>query len=173
MKAITHWRPYLIWTNEPFTILTDHANLLHWKSPRKLNRQTACWHGELQDYNFKLQHVPRKSHMAANALSQPPGADKGKDNNQQMTMIPEAAFIRLAGPDSDGSIEHMITIIQNHNCALMDEWEGIYPIERVDNPDEPFWRDIKGRHLIIPPDQGLKCKLMNIWHEGSINGHPG
>jgi RNase H-like domain found in reverse transcriptase/Reverse transcriptase (RNA-dependent DNA polymerase) len=38
MKAITHWRPYLIWTKEPFTILMDHANLLHWKSPRKLNR---------------------------------------------------------------------------------------------------------------------------------------
>jgi hypothetical protein len=38
MKAITHWQPYLIWTKEPFTILTDHANLLHWKSPRKLNR---------------------------------------------------------------------------------------------------------------------------------------
>jgi RNase H-like domain found in reverse transcriptase len=38
IKAITHWQPYLIWTKEPFTILTDHANLLHWKSPRKLNR---------------------------------------------------------------------------------------------------------------------------------------
>jgi RNase H-like domain found in reverse transcriptase/Reverse transcriptase (RNA-dependent DNA polymerase) len=37
MKAITHWRPYLIWTKEPFKIFTDHANLLHWKSPRKLN----------------------------------------------------------------------------------------------------------------------------------------
>jgi RNase H-like domain found in reverse transcriptase len=37
IKAISHWRLYLIWTKEPFTILTDHANLLHWKSPRKLN----------------------------------------------------------------------------------------------------------------------------------------
>ena len=33
IKAITHWRPYLIWTEEPFTIHTDHANLLYWKSP--------------------------------------------------------------------------------------------------------------------------------------------
>ena len=41
IKAITHWRPYLIWTQDPFTIVTDHANLLYWKSPRKLNRQTA------------------------------------------------------------------------------------------------------------------------------------
>jgi RNase H-like domain found in reverse transcriptase/Integrase zinc binding domain/Reverse transcriptase (RNA-dependent DNA polymerase) len=173
IKAITHWRPYLIWTREPFTILTNHANLLYWKSPRKLNRRTAQWHGELQDYNFKLQHIPGKLHTAANTLSQPPGADKGKHNNQQMTMIPEAAFIRLVGPDSDGSIEHTITIIQNHNHALMDEWTGTYPIERIDNPDKPFWRDIKDRQLVIPPDQGLKRKLMNIWHEGSINGHPG
>jgi hypothetical protein len=81
MKAITHWRPYLIWTKEPFTILTDHANLLHWKSPQKLNCRTVRWHGELQDYNFKLQHVPGKLHTAADALSQPVGADEGKDDN--------------------------------------------------------------------------------------------
>jgi len=27
MKSLTHWRPYLGWTKETFTILTDHANL--------------------------------------------------------------------------------------------------------------------------------------------------
>jgi hypothetical protein len=101
------------------------------------------------------------------------GADEGKDDNQQMTMIPKAVFIRLMGPDSDGSIEHTITIIQNQNHTLMEEWTGIYPIEHVDNPDESFWRDIKGRRLVIPLDQGLKHKLMNTWHKGSINGHPG
>jgi Integrase zinc binding domain len=88
-------------------------------------------------------------------------------------MIPEAAFIRLAEPDSDRSIEHTISIIQNHNRSLMEEWTGIYPIERIDNPDESFWRDIKGRRLVIPPDQGLKHELINVWHKGTINGHPG
>jgi hypothetical protein len=102
------------------------------------------WHRELQDYNFKLQHIPGKLHTTADALSRPTGADKGKDDNQQMTMIPEAAFIRLAGPNSDGSIKHIISIIQNQNHTLMEEWMGIYPIECVDNPDESFWRDIKG-----------------------------
>ena len=33
MKTLAHWRQYLIWTPEPFTILTNHANLLYWKSP--------------------------------------------------------------------------------------------------------------------------------------------
>jgi hypothetical protein len=38
MKALAHWRPYLGWTKVPFMILTDHANLQYWKSPRNLNR---------------------------------------------------------------------------------------------------------------------------------------
>jgi hypothetical protein len=46
-----------------------------------------------------------------------------------MTMIPEEAFIRLAGPDLEGSIEHMIMTIQNHNRTLMEEWTDLYPIE--------------------------------------------
>jgi len=41
MKSLQHWHPYLGWTKEPFTILTDHANLTYWKSPQNLNRRTA------------------------------------------------------------------------------------------------------------------------------------
>jgi hypothetical protein len=41
MKSLYHWRLYLGWTKEPFTILTDHANLTYWKAPRNLNRQTT------------------------------------------------------------------------------------------------------------------------------------
>ena len=48
MKALAHWRPYLGWTKHPFTIMTDHANLQYWKSPRNLNRRTARWHADLQ-----------------------------------------------------------------------------------------------------------------------------
>jgi hypothetical protein len=56
-------------TVEPFTIVTDHTNLTYWKSAQKLNRQTARWHGELQDYDFTIEHTASKEHTAANALS--------------------------------------------------------------------------------------------------------
>ncbi len=36
IKSIKHWRPYLIWTKEPFIIEMDHKNLTYWKAPRKL-----------------------------------------------------------------------------------------------------------------------------------------
>jgi Integrase zinc binding domain/Chromo (CHRromatin Organisation MOdifier) domain/RNase H-like domain found in reverse transcriptase len=172
MKAITHWRPYLIWTKEPFKIFTDHANLLHWKSPRKLNQRTARWHSELQDYNFTLHYVAGKNHTAADALSRPPGSDMGKNDNQQMVMLPKPLFIRAANEDSPASIEHFITIVQNNNHPLMKEWENTFPIERVDNSGAPFWRDISVHQLVIPPDQGLKCEIMHTWHDGPLNGHP-
>jgi len=41
LKAIEHWRPYLIWTQEPFVIETDHKNLTYWKTPKKLTGRTA------------------------------------------------------------------------------------------------------------------------------------
>jgi hypothetical protein len=83
--------------------------------------------------------------MATDALSCPSGADEGKNNNQQMIMIPETSFVNLASINSDGSIGHTITIIQNHNRSIMEEWEKTYPIECINNPDEPFWRDKKGQ----------------------------
>jgi hypothetical protein len=54
MKSLAHWWPYLGWTKEPFTILTDHANLQYWKSLRNLNQRTAQWHADLQEYNYEI-----------------------------------------------------------------------------------------------------------------------
>jgi hypothetical protein len=89
-----------------------------------------------------------------------------------MIMLPKPIFIHVTNADSIGSLEHFITIVQNNNHCLMKEWESTFPIECVDNPDKPFWQDILGRQLIIPPDQGLKREIMNTWHEGPLNGHP-
>jgi hypothetical protein len=88
MKSLYHWRPYLGWTKEPFTILTDHANLTYWKAPRNLNRQTAWWHADLQEYDFKIVHIPGNTNTVADALSRPTGADQGETDNQNVTLIP-------------------------------------------------------------------------------------
>jgi hypothetical protein len=103
-----NWRPYLIWTETPFIIHTDHANLLHWKEPQNLNHCTARWHAVLQDYNFKIEHVPSKDHQAANALSHPPGTDEGKDDNQNITMLPQDTFIQVLEAGDPGTIEDTI-----------------------------------------------------------------
>src|SRR6266853_2077875 len=71
LKSIKHWRPYLIWTKEPFVIETDHKNLTYWKSPRKLTERTVQWHEKLQDYNFKILHIAGKNNTPVDATSHP------------------------------------------------------------------------------------------------------
>ena len=102
IKALTHWQPHLAATKDPVTILTNHANLTYWKTPRTINRRVARWFTELQDYHLIIKHVPRKIHAAADMLSRPPGVDKGEDDNTDVTLLPKPLFVRLADkPDPE------------------------------------------------------------------------
>ena len=92
MKALTHWRPYLGWTKFPITIMTDHANLQYWKSPKNLNRRTARWHMDLQEYDYEILYVPGKTNTPPDALSHPPGANKGETDNKDIIVLPEEKF---------------------------------------------------------------------------------
>src|SRR6266404_3084348 len=83
-------------TKYPFTILTDHANLLYYKTPKKLNRQTAQWHADLQEYDFIIKHVPRKINTPADELSRPPNINQGQNDNEDQTLLKPELFIKNA-----------------------------------------------------------------------------
>jgi hypothetical protein len=72
---------------EPFTILTNHANLTYWKVPRNLNRWMAQWHVDLQEYNFKIVQILSNTNTSVEALSQPNGADQAENDNQNITLL--------------------------------------------------------------------------------------
>jgi reverse transcriptase-like protein len=93
MKSLTHWRHYLGWMKLPFIILTDHANLQYWKAPKNLNCRTAWWHADLQEYNFPIHHIPGKTNMGPNILSRPSNTDQGKEDNQDIAILPPEKFI--------------------------------------------------------------------------------
>ena len=92
VKALEHWRPYLIWMKQPFIIETDHENLTYWKALWKLTERTAWWHEKLQDYNFKIVHISGKTNMPADALSRPNGQDI-QESTKETLLIPLEAFL--------------------------------------------------------------------------------
>jgi len=118
MKSLTHWRHYLGWTKHPFIILTDHANLLYYKTPKKLNRRMARWHADLQEYDFVIKHVPRKINTLADELSRPPNADQGQDNNEDQILLKPELFIKnITSAPSKAAKRQLMTLIHDHPMA--------------------------------------------------------
>ena len=48
-----------------------------------------------------IKHVPGKLHTVADMLSRPPTEDKGEQDNNDLTLLPEEMFIRQTDPESD------------------------------------------------------------------------
>ena len=80
-------------TKVPFIIWTDHANLQYWKLPRNLNRCAAQWHADLQEYNYQLEYIPRKTNTVVDALSRPTGIDQGQEDNRGVTVLAQQICI--------------------------------------------------------------------------------
>ena len=47
---------------------------------------------ELAEFNFKLRHVPGKKHIHADFLSRPFGENQGKDDNEDLILLPPTRF---------------------------------------------------------------------------------
>jgi reverse transcriptase-like protein/integrase-like protein len=119
MKSLAHWRHYLGWTKFPFIILTDHANLQYWKAPKNLNRQTAQWHVDLQEYNFIIHHIPGKANMGPDILSRSPTADQGKGDNWDVVVLPPEKFTRSITIDNISKTQKrdLMTLVHDHSTA--------------------------------------------------------
>jgi len=88
---------------------------------KNLNYQTARWHADLQEYDYEIQHVPGRINIPTDTLSQPSGADQGKDNNQNITVIPLEKFTSIAATVTPEIAEEtnrsLMTLTHDHHTA--------------------------------------------------------
>ena len=68
-------------------------NLKYFREPHKLNGQQAQWYLKLQDYNFILWHIPRKTNMKADVLSRKDHIDT-TDDNKNIQMLKKEMWTR-------------------------------------------------------------------------------
>ncbi len=93
VKVLQQWRTYLLGSPHPILIHMDHFNLQYWKEPRKINWRVAQEFQELSEYDFVLKHIPGTTNTKADTLSQHTTRDIGKDNNNDIVVLPTKVFI--------------------------------------------------------------------------------
>ena len=72
---------------------------------------------ELAEFDFKLRHVPRKKHIPADFLSRPFGENQGKDNNEDLVLLPPARFASANFPTELEDRCHILQAYHDHPLA--------------------------------------------------------
>ena len=72
---------------------------------------------ELAEFDFELQHVPGKKHIPADFLSRPFGENQGKDNNEDLVLLPPARFTSINFPTELEERCHILQAYHDHPLA--------------------------------------------------------
>ncbi len=173
LKALEHWRAYLIWTKEPFVIKTDHKNLTYWKELKKLIGRMARWHEKLQDYNFRIVHIAGKTNGPADALLRMDQEEENKGPKLTL-LIPSDVFLNIFEAGDPGTIEDKVVQTQQRYQEVMNKWEKMLSIIRHNKQGgrTAVWTNRMGQ-LVVPPDNNLKRKILKELYDHWGAGHPG
>ena len=72
---------------------------------------------ELAEFNFELQHVPGKKHVPADFLSRPFDENQGKDDNEDLVLLPPVRFALMDFPGDLESRCHILQAYHDHSLA--------------------------------------------------------
>jgi hypothetical protein len=75
---------------------------------------------DLQEYDYKIQHVSGKANIPADILSQSPGVDQGEKDNQQIMILPPHHFINTIRTKEEPSTDQkkaLMLLTHDHPTA--------------------------------------------------------
>jgi hypothetical protein len=109
-------------------------------------------------------------------LSRRPDADKGEEDNQDLTLLPPDLFIRLTMEPSEEwmELERRIERTQKGFLSLILKWKAKHHLQLRPSttvPNLKLWH--AQRRMVIPPDDQLRKDILYTQHGQSTAGHPG
>jgi RNase H-like domain found in reverse transcriptase len=99
IRGLENWRHLLLGTSHKVLVFTDHANLQYYHQPHKINCHVAHYIPHLAEYSYKLIHKPGK-YNKADHLSHCLDYNQGKDDNQDLLVLPDSVFARATSLSS-------------------------------------------------------------------------
>lgn len=124
--AITHYRSYLYGTE--FIVRSDHKPLIYLYNLKKPSSKLTQIRLDLEEYNFKIEHIKGKENVAADALSRISIADLKQVFKTSVTLLPitrsmtrkastNAQTNKFFKPDKNTNLIRPKVIEQSYNFA--------------------------------------------------------
>ena len=137
----------------------------------------------LSQFDLNLKHVPGKTLIQADIISYLEYLNLEKENNKDITLLPNDLFIRMLEPDIKQRIKkspHYEEDVRNRIKLLTDEDPSKYDSDVLKRMKQDLfdWQVenglvfYKGR-CYIPEDQDLRRDLVQLHHDIIAAGHSG
>ena len=140
-------------------VLSDHMNLMYFKSAQKLNQRQAQWALLLLEYDLKLQHVPGHWMTQADALSRKSDHYQKEDrDNENMILLSKDLFVNLLDTelqdrilgvhDVDHNVLKVLDQLLNSDISDLSKDLDDWKVEKTDKGNAIFYQ---GRNY-VPKD---------------------
>ncbi len=178
VAALEQWRHLLKGTDTPFTIFSDHRNLLYQKKPEKMTQRLVRWALFLSEFNFKIVYRSGSNNGKPDALSRRPDYALNNDDSSSS----DVPFTVLR-PENFCAVT---TLVSSINDQILQEYKNdefytdTYNMLNSGNLDIPSkFKDFtisnsfllfKGK-IYVPPN--CRPSILNICHDSPSAGHFG
>jgi hypothetical protein len=163
IRGLEVWRHLLVGSPHPVTVLTDHANLQYYRQPQKINRRVARYLTKLADYDIILKHQPGVTNKADH-LSRRPDYDRGDDDNNDVTALPDRLFVNTI---NFTNFQEEVKQSQEDQIHTLKRWEAAHKIRQTSTG----W--YKDNQLVVVEDNDLRRGVISLNHTSNTAGHPG
>uniref|UniRef100_A0A803TXJ9 Gypsy retrotransposon integrase-like protein 1 n=1 Tax=Anolis carolinensis TaxID=28377 RepID=A0A803TXJ9_ANOCA len=168
--AFEVWRHWLEGARHQIVVRSDHKNLEHLQTAKKLNQRQIRWALFFSRFNFKVQFVEGKANLRADALSRKP---EFKTNEQVVcqTILPTAS---LCVVDNELGLHDQILEAQKDDVWTQ---EQLMLLSAGNRTILPHLQDQNGvlvrRGQVYVPVGALRLEVIRAHHDEPMAGHFG
>jgi RNase H-like domain found in reverse transcriptase/Integrase zinc binding domain len=163
VQGLEHWRHLLLSLPFKVMVISDHLNLKYYREPRKINRRVARYLPKLGEFNLQIVHKPGKTNKA-DLLSRHPDFDQGKNDNEEVLVLPPELFINTVQVHQ--TLEDLVLESQQGKEEELKHLREEVGLQSRDNG----W--VKNTVLVVM-DPLLYKNVLELYHDHPSAGHPG
>jgi len=174
VEALEQWRHLLKGTSIPFTIFSDHYNLLYQKKPEKMSQRLVPWALLLSEFNFKITYRAGSANGKPDTLSRRP--DYASNEEELSSDIPFnvlkpenfCAATSIASLNDQILHEYKKDKCYNEICKKLKSKQGFPESNKFSLSNNFLLFD---RKIYVP----LNCRssILNICHDSPSAGYFG